>query len=288
MKLQHRNICGVLAGEPMVRMAEQVIPHFSPGDQIERLGVSPQAQDFENVDLAGHIHVLRQPFGPALAPFRAEHPLHLQAQPPLNGFDYLGDPVVVFERAHMLVEIPGPGHAATKRVHLRSRQAIQVVKLHRCQRRAQFHQFLRRLVELATFVVGADDEYAHVPRLGGFDRRPVQVVHEIPMQVHVVELPAVDGVEDNVGGGMSGEADEAGAAFLLELARGGQAAAFAERELEELAVIDAVQRQQVHVIQPQILERRVERAQEFLGGGLGSDLGLDDDFLAGQSGEEAT
>ena len=41
---------------------------------------------------------------------------------------------------------------------------------------------------------------------------------------------------------------------------------FAERVLQQLAVVDAVQRQQVHVIQPQILHRRLERAQEFLRG----------------------
>ena len=34
--------------------------------------------------------------------------------------------------------------------------------------------------------------------------------------------------------------------------------------MQELAVVDAVQRQQVHVVQPQILQRRVKRAQEFL------------------------
>ena len=36
-----------------------------------------------------------------------------------------------------------------------------------------------------------------------------------------------------------------------------------ERPFEQLAVVDAVQRQQIHVIQPQIVHRRLERAREI-------------------------
>ena len=86
---------------------------------------------------------------------------------------------------------------------------------------------MRRFVELAAFVVRADDEHAHVARAGRLDRRPVQVVDEIPVQVDVIELAAVDRLEDDVGGGVGGEAEEADAALLLELARRGHAAVLA-------------------------------------------------------------
>lgn len=135
-------------------------------------------------------------------------------------------------------------------------------------------------VEFAALVVGADDEDAHVEARGGFDGGPVEVVDEIPVDVEVGELAGVDGVEDDVGGGVGAEAEVAAAAFALELARGFEAAAFAQRPVEVLAIVDAVEGEQVHVVEPQILHGLVEGAEEFLGRGEGGDLGLDDEFVA--------
>jgi len=56
------------------------------------------------------------------------------------------------------------------------------------------------------------------------------------VDVEVGELAGVDGVEDDVGGGVGAEADVAAATFALEAAGGFEAAAFAERPVEELAV----------------------------------------------------
>ena len=51
---------------------------------------------------------------------------------------------------------------------------------------------------------------------------------------------------------MAGKPEEADAAFLLEFTPRGQAAVLAERVVQQLAIVDAVQRQQVHMIEPQI------------------------------------
>jgi len=61
----------------MVRLTEPIVAHLAPCDQVERLGESPQAQDFQHIHLAGHIHVWWQTFRPAIAPFGAQHFLHL-------------------------------------------------------------------------------------------------------------------------------------------------------------------------------------------------------------------
>ena len=117
----------------------------------------------------------------------------------------------------MLVEIARPRRAAAQRVDLWARQAIKVVELHRRQRRAQFDQFRRRLVELAALVVRADDEHPHVRALRRLNGRPVQIVHEIPVDVDVIEFAALDRIQDDVGRGVGGKSDEPRAALRLEL-----------------------------------------------------------------------
>ena len=62
--------------------------------------------------------------------------------------------------------------------------------MHRRERRAQIDQLLRRGIEFSAFVIRADDEDAHVPRVRGLDRRPVQVVDEIPVDIDVIEFAA--------------------------------------------------------------------------------------------------
>lgn len=59
---------GVFAREPMVALAEEVVSHFAPLDQIERMGIGPEAEDFQDVDLAGNIEVFGQALKPGTAP----------------------------------------------------------------------------------------------------------------------------------------------------------------------------------------------------------------------------
>ena len=47
---------GVVAGEPVVGLAWQVVAHPAPVHEVEGLGVGPEAEDFAHVDLAGRVH----------------------------------------------------------------------------------------------------------------------------------------------------------------------------------------------------------------------------------------
>ena len=49
-----RTLAAFLPGKPMVGLAEQVVAHLAPADEVEGFRVGPQAQDFRDVDLAGH------------------------------------------------------------------------------------------------------------------------------------------------------------------------------------------------------------------------------------------
>ena len=82
--------------------------------------------------------------------------------------------------------------------------------------------------------------------------------------------------------------DEEVESLERELARRFEAAAFLERPVEELAVIDAVERKQVHVIEPQVFHRGLERFQKLRRRRLRADFGLDDDFVARQFREHVT
>ena len=70
--------------------------------------------------------------------------------------------------------------------------------------------------------------------------------------------------------------------FALQLAAHLQSAARPQGLVEVPGVVDAVDRQQVHVVQPKITHRRFKRLAELPGGRLGHDLGLDDEFLPGE------
>ena len=100
-------------------------------------------------------------------------------------------------------------------MHFRPGEAIEVIENHRRERRAKIHEFLRRFIKFSALVIRADDEDAHVALAGRLNGGPVQVIDEIPMDVDVIELIAVDGIQDDVGGGVSGETEETNAAFLL-------------------------------------------------------------------------
>ena len=60
----HIQLGNMFAGEPVGGLAEEVVAHLTPVHEVEALGVGPEAQDLGNIYLAGHIHVMRQAFGP--------------------------------------------------------------------------------------------------------------------------------------------------------------------------------------------------------------------------------
>ena len=229
---------------------------------------------------------MRQSLIPAPAPVVAQGPPHFSAKAGFDGRNDLWNAVIKFKRANMLVEISGLGGSTAQGMHLSSGEAVEVVELHGGERRAKSGQFGGRRVELSALVIRADDEEAHVLAARGLDRRPVQVVDEVPVEIYVVELAGVDGFEDEIGRGVGGEPDETAPALLLELARGIEASALFDGPIEQLPVVDPMERQQIDVIQLQVGHRFLERGEEVPGSSVGCDLGLDDDFVAGQGGEQ--
>ena len=177
------------------------------------------------------------------APVGSQHAIHLVAQALLDGAHGFVYSVIVLEGAEMFVEISRAAGAATECVNLGATQAVEVIELHRRERRAQLHKLVRRFIQLPALVIRADDENPHIAGACGLNRRPVQVVDEVPVDVEVIEIAVVNCFQDNICGGMGGESDEPDATLFLELARRGETTVRSEGVLDQLAVIYAVQRQ---------------------------------------------
>ena len=272
----------------MFGLAEEVVAHLGPRYQTEGLGVGPEAEDFGDIDLAGDVVEIGEAAPPAGAPVGTEDGGHLGAETGFDGGDGGRDVVVVFQRGDMFVEIGGLGGAATEGVDLGTVQAIKVVELHRRQRGAEPGDLGAGLLEFAAFVIGADDEDAHVLPAGGLDGGPVEVVDEIPVEVDVIEFAGVDGGFDDIGGGVGGKAEETAASFFLQLAGDVEATALFDGPVEEFERVDAVEGEEVHVIEFQVGHGLLEDLEEGGAGGLGGDLGLHDHFVARELGEEVT
>ena len=208
------------------------------------------------------------------APIRPELAFHFRAQPAFDRRNGLRRAIIKLQRRDMLIEIRGTRRAATERVDLGPRQTIQIIELHRRQRRAQLRHLRRPVLQHAAFVVRADDEHAHVLFRRRQHGRPVQRIDKVPVQVHVIEFVRLDDSRDHARHRVRGEPDEADAAVLLELPRGFQATAAPQREFEQLLVVDAVDTQEIDVLQLQVAHRLVERRQKFLRIGARADLGL--------------
>ena len=209
----------------------------------------PEPQDLAHVHLPGHIDIFWDTFKPSLAPFAAENPLHFAPQALFNWAYQFRDSLIILECSNVFVEITRPCGAATKCVHFRPSQAIEVVELHRGQWRAQLDQLGRRRIEFSTLVIRADNEHAHIALVCLQDCGPVQIIHKIPMHVYVIELIAPNSIKNDVGGGMSREAHESNPPLTLQIASSVGASVFAESPVQMLAMVDTMQRQQIHVIQ---------------------------------------
>jgi hypothetical protein len=197
-----RDFSGVLAREPVVGLAKEVVTHLAPINEIEGFRISPEAQDFGDVHFARNFHIIGQTGGVIGAPILADHAVYFGFQTGDNRRNYFVHPVVPLQGANVLIEITGTRGAEAESVNLGPAEAIEVVEDHWAQRRAEIDQLLRRAIELPAFVVGADDENAHVELGGGFNGGPVEVIDEIPVDVEVVESSGLDRFEDDVRSGV--------------------------------------------------------------------------------------
>ena len=100
------------------------------------------------------------------------------------------------------------------------------------------------------------------------------------MQVDVIELIAADGLGNHIRRGVGAKAHVTNPSLALKLATNLHAAALAKRLVQVLAVVDAVDGKQIHVILLQVGHGSLEGLEELLRGRLGHDLRLKDDRLA--------
>ena len=151
------------------------------------------------------------------------------------------------------------------------------------QRLAELDESVGRLVEHAAFVGGADDEHAHVARGRGLDGGPVLLVDVVPVQVDVVEAAialVTNRVEHRRQRRVRRKTNVADEAFGLQLAGGGQAAVFLDAPPEQLVCVNAVQTEQVDIVELQPLERLAHVGDELRRIGRRRDLGLHDEIFA--------
>ncbi len=270
---------GVLTGKPVVGLAEEVVAHFGPRDQVEAGGVGPEAEDFVDVDVAGDVLPLGDVVVPVRQPLRPVDADQFDVKPVGHG----GLDVRLGECGDVLVEIRGTRRADAEGVDLGPGEAVAVVELDRRERGAQLHELGRWFVKFAAFVAGADDEDAEVAPRGRFDGRPGEVVDPVPMQIHVIVRVGFNRGGDHAGGRVGGEADPPAAALFFQVVGDFDAAV---RPFEDLIVVDAVEGEEVHVIELEFGQRIVEGFEKIFWIGGGGDFGLDDESVAGDGRED--
>lgn len=189
------------------------------------------------------------------------------------------------------VKIGRPGCADGERVDLAMTEAEEVVEGHGMEGLAQAGELFGRRVEFSALIGGGNDEDAHVALGSGLNGGGVFLKDPVPVEVDVIEAAVVgmvDEGEEEVGGGVCGEADVFGAALALELASGAEASAAAigaEGFLRDVVVIDAVEGEEVDVVEAEAFEGFIEVFEEEGGVGLGDDFSLDDELFAGEGRE---
>ena len=231
-------LVGLVAGEPVAAVAEQVVAHLAVFEHVEGKGEIAQAQDPRDVDAAGGLVPFGQADVPGGRPFDAEDALHLFVKAALDGLDEFGGLVEFVDGFHVDIEILGSGDAATQRMDLGAGEAEQAVEHHGVQRGGEPLELGAGLEQQAAFFVRADDVDAHVALVGLEDGGPVALEDIEPVEVDGLEGVGLDGLDDDVVGSVCGEAEVADAALALP----GQGLIEApHRVLETLLVVDPVE-----------------------------------------------
>ncbi len=203
----------------------------------------------------------------------------------------------LIEQGHRL-EVQGqilrPGRPHADRVDPRGREAEEIVDHDRVERGTELPQPLRRAVEMAALVGGADHEHPHVVGPGRLDGGQVVLADVVPVQVDVVEAVAGDRLQDQGQGGVGGEAHVADAALGLPAPGHLQAASRPQGLLEVLRQVEAVDGEQIQpplpprhrVAEPQPLEAQLQLPLEGRRIGVGRHLALQDAAGIGQLGQQ--
>src|SRR5262245_48097753 len=118
----------------MIPLAEQVVTHLAPINQVERFGIRPEPQNFANIDLARHINILGNSLKPIAAPIGPKHPLHLRAKSLLDRRNHPFRIFVVFEGSYMFIEVARASRSDAQRMNLWTNKAVEIIEIHWTQR----------------------------------------------------------------------------------------------------------------------------------------------------------
>ena len=132
---------------------------------------------------------------------------------------------------------------------------------------------------------GADNKDPHVMLGSRLDGTPIRSIHEIPVEVHIVEGIGGNDLLDQIARSVRRESKEGGPPLMDDLPRGFEGTTGADCLLPALPVIDSVNGEKINMSQLQVAHRLIESRAKVSGGG-GSDLGLDDHLPAGEKGED--
>jgi len=152
----------IFAREPVGAVAKEVVAHFGKLDHVEGGGVGPETQNFPDVDFAGDLVEFRDALGPVGDPVFAVVVDEGVVEALFNGGD---EPVglgKVLKGFDMGVEVARPGGPEAECMDFWSKQAEKVIECHRSEGLAELDEFFWWRVELAAFVIGADDEDSDV------------------------------------------------------------------------------------------------------------------------------
>ncbi len=235
---------GAGAGKPMAGFAaEEVVAGFGVAQHVVGESEVAEPEDDGDVEVLGGLLDGGQSGAPVVPPVGAEG-VDSGLFPAFD--DGRQEGVGAIEQIkgfEVFVEVAGFGGSEAEGVNLGMAETEEIVENDGTQGGAEVDQFLRWGVEVAAFVGGTDDEDAHVALGGGGDDGPVELVDVVPVNVDVVELIGGDRPDDDVGGTMGGEADEADFALGLQLVNGVEEAVGGGASLDVVVEVDAVDRE---------------------------------------------
>ena len=149
----------------------------------------------------------------------------------------------------MLIEIRRPGCSDAQRVDFGMHEAVEIIEDHRRIGGAEPGELLRGLVQAPPLLRGADNEDPHVMLGGRLDGTPIRPVHEIPVEVHIVEGIAGDDLLDQIARSVRRESKEGGPPLMNDLPRGFECPTGADCLLPALPVVDSVNGEKVDMSQ---------------------------------------
>ena len=176
----------------------------------------------------------------------------------------------------MQIKVLGTCSTNAQRVHPRITEAEEIIEHNRMQGLRELQQAGTGGVQMPSFIGGTDNEHAHVLKTGCCDCRLVVLTDEVPVQVHVIENARFDGIDNQIGVSMGGEAHMTDPTFGLPAAHDIKAASGSDRLIEMGMEIDAMNRQQIDTIHIETGEGQFEISFEKRRIGLRWNLGLQD------------